>query len=480
MPRETARFQLEATQGADAGTSFALRVGEIHMGRASAPDREGTWIRLKEGSVSSHHATLRWDTIEQAWRLFHCSQTNATLVNGQTVQERLLYPSDTIQMGRATFRLVENVAPGFEARPRVQAVSAPPDEMLAEPAELKLKKDEVALFFSHLSIMLDVGIPLLRAVEAIMEQGGSAAMRGVARHMKVFLSTGLPFPESMQRFPAAFTDLQIFTVSAGVMCGQLPETLRDLARVEERDIELRRKVTGSLAYPLTVFVFAVLLVLFLGNQVFASLMPVLLHSGVELPWVTRALVAVTKALQDWRVDVVLGAAVVGGAVVLRRFLRTTQGEIALDRFLLAAPVIGRLVRTMALVRFCHCLSLLYSCGMPVIEALGVAAECSASRSMNAAAREVRSRVREGAPLPDALRQSEQFPDMLVGLVAVGVSTGNLDYTLNKAAELYDQNVEETLERAVTLLEPIVIMGMGVVVAIIIIAALLPMYRMISL
>lgn len=457
------RWILEAVAGRDKGRAWPLEATDVSVGRHTGSRPAGAWVLVAEPSVSSHHAVLRWDDARGCYRLVHRSQTNPTLLNGRPVEDAWVGDGDTLQMGHLVVRLVA-------------ASATPAAEAAASPGPVRLRALDAAQMFGQLSVMLQAGLPMVRAMDALARQAGSGP---VASQLLVQILRGASLSQAMQTMPGVFTPFHAQSVAAGEACGALPTVLQELAECEERNVSLVRTVTASLTYPLVVFACGLALVIFLGNRVFVSILPALTQSGQALPWLTRLVGGLAHALQSPPVLALLGILGLATALWVRQALGTERGRWTLDRLLLRLPGFGVLVRKLFVVRFCRCLGLLYDGGIPLMAAVEGAAACATNRVLRAAVLQACDTVTQGATLAVALRTTGAFPEMLVGMVAVGEDAGQLGGILKKLADLFDVEVQESVRVLITLLEPLIIVSMGVAVAVIVVATLLPMYRVVG-
>jgi type II secretory pathway component PulF len=490
------RIVLEVVAGVLRGREFAISAPEVHVGRGKRR-AEGTWLILDDSSVSRHHAVLRWDHERQNYRLRNMSESNRVQINGQRAEERVLQAGDTVIMGnaimvvRAARRAMTQArkdlpTPGGttrapEVRPTKGGTTRGPEErrQAALNGAIRLTASERGQVLGHLAFMLEAGVSVPRAISALAEKGGSEPIRNLCARLRLQLDRGRSLARILSEFPGAFTATHVATVEAGVKSGRLPQVLARLSRWEERDLALTRAVRGSLTYPLLVLALGILLAIYLGDRVFSSLVPTLIASGKTLPSVTRALMAATAALQN--PFLIGGAGIAALALVrtLRLWTASPAGRLRLDRAWVAAPTVGPLFRKLFIARFCAHLQLMSESGIPLHGALEGAADAAGNRFLAQAVERARERVEGGEGIAESLERTEQFPLLLVQMIAVGESSGRLPAMLDRLSSFYDAEVYDTLAALTRLLEPVVIAIMGLVVGTIALATLLPIYQVIA-
>ncbi|NDD28866.1 MAG: type II secretion system F family protein [Proteobacteria bacterium] len=338
---------------------------------------------------------------------------------------------------------------------------------------------ELAALFSNLGTMLAAGLPLARSLDALAQQGATPAIQQTCATLLTTVERGKSLSAAVQQNRLVFSTMHSRTIEAGERTGRLPQVLTQLGAWEDRDLALIRTVSGSLTYPLTVFVCGVALVAILGDRVFATLTPMLRASGKTLPLLTQALCSMSDLLRQPLALALL--ALGGGATVwmLLRWARTEQGRYKVDRGRANVPVFGALSRKLFIARFCHHLSLLYAAGIPMLSALETCLGMIDNTWLRGEAEGCMRRLRNGATLTQSLAETGLLPRLALGMVEVGEQTGKMDVMLDKMAEIYDQEVYLAIDTMIQVLEPALITGMGVVVAVLVIAVLLPLYQVVG-
>ena len=346
-------------------------------------------------------------------------------------------------------------------------------------AARRLRQADLAVIFGNLAAMLEAGISLARSLDALSREGADPPVAELCAALLRSVQRGTPLSTAMNEHSEAFTILHARAVQAGERSGRLPQVLRELARWEERDLALMRAVTGSLTYPLTVFVAGVGMVTMVGDRIFATLGPILQASGKPLPLLTQILCTTSALLKSPLVLVGLVLLIGAGGMGLRAWLQSDDGRYRFDQLQARLPAFGLLLRKIFVARFCHHLSLLYSSGIPLMSALQTTTGLVSNAWMRARVSIAAQRLGDGLTLTESLEETRLFPRLALGLIGVGEQSGRLDALLSKVASQCDEEVYQTLDTVVQLLEPAVIGAMGVVVALIVLGTLLPLYSVIS-
>ncbi|MGV8041134.1 MAG: type II secretion system F family protein [Thermoanaerobaculaceae bacterium] len=335
----------------------------------------------------------------------------------------------------------------------------------------------LAIFTRQFSVMIDAGLPLVQCLQILGEQQENKAFQRIILQVREDVETGSSLANALKKHPQAFSDLYVNMVAAGEAGGILDTILQRLATYIEKAARLKAQVKSAMIYPVTVIAIAVLVVyviLWKVIPVFASLFESL---GASLPLPTRVVVALSKFVgRFWWL---IGIVVFAGIIALRQYYKTPQGKLVIDSILLKTPILGLVLRKIAVARFCRTLGTLLSAGVPVLESLEITARTSGNAVIERAILEVRKQVEEGKSLAEPLKTTNQFPPMVVQMIAVGEATGAMDTMLAKIAEFYEDEVDTAVAGMMKLIEPIMIFFLGVVIGGIVIAMYLPMFDLIS-
>ena len=337
--------------------------------------------------------------------------------------------------------------------------------------------EEVVLVQIQLAKMLQVGIPLLAALTTIEEQTDHQRMGHVLADVARAVETGQSFSEALQQHGEVFSPLCISMVKAGELSGQLDQTLQRLAESGQRQIEWHEQLKTALTYPCLLLLVGTGVMLLLITGIIPRFMKIFLDAKVPLPLPTRCLYALGQLILHQWASILVGIVAIGW--LCRWLLRTPAGRRRFDRTLLHLPVIGPLARKMALSRFARTFAMLVSSGVPMLESLAIVEQTAGNVVIGEVLGTVQRTVRQGGSLAEPLRASGEFPPMVVQMVTVGEASGALDDMLQHVADYYDQVVRYGMRRATALVEPIFLMLMGGLVALVMASILLPLFRLVN-
>jgi general secretion pathway protein F len=348
----------------------------------------------------------------------------------------------------------------------------PPERKGGLLPSLLRRSDFLPLLTRQLSTLLGAGVPLVGALQSVATQVDDPESRQVLVDLLQAVREGAPLARAVEAHPETFPNLYASMVRAGEESGTLPLSLSRLANHLEEQARTRNRVRSALTYPLLMAVVAALVVVFLLTFVVPKIVGIFSHLGRALPLPTRILIGITDVLAaSWWALLLLAA---GGVLGLRRYLATERGRKARDTLLLRLPLVGRLEHLSALSRFARTLSTLVSGGIPVDRALRIVAPVVGNAVITEQIAASADRVVEGATLSESLRPHPEIPLTLVQMVAVGEESGALGDLLYRAADAMDEETNARLSRLLSLLEPLIILVMGTVVAFIVVSVLLPL------
>jgi type IV pilus assembly protein PilC len=343
------------------------------------------------------------------------------------------------------------------------------------PARVNQKR--VAIFTRQFSVMLDAGLPLVQCLEILGEQQEHRKFNEIISKVRTDVEAGTSLAEAMRRQPAAFDDLYVNMVAAGEAGGILDVILQRLSTYMEKAVKLKSQVKSALIYPVTVIViaaFVVWVILWKVIPVFAQLFAGL---GGDLPFLTKLVVDASHFVGRWSWLMILGIIAVIWA--LRAYHKTHRGRRVLDSLLLKVPVIGMLLRKIAVARFCRTLATLTSSGVPILDGLEITAKTAGNSIIEDAVMAVRKAVEEGKTLSGPLGETKIFPAMVVQMINVGEQTGALDQMLSKIADFYEDEVDTAVAGLVKLIEPLMIVVLGAIIGTIVTAMYLPLYTILG-
>jgi len=341
----------------------------------------------------------------------------------------------------------------------------------------KVSQAEVAIFTRQFSVMLDAGLPLVQGLDAIGKQHPNKEFRSVLEQVRGDVEAGTTLSAALARHPRVFDTLYTNMVAAGEAGGILDTILQRLSTFIEKMVKLKRALRSALIYPatiLTVAISVVAVILWKVIPVFSSLFE---GFNVELPLLTRFVIALSGLVERFAlIGIVL---IVIGVIGLRYYYRTAAGRHVIDTILLKLPVLGQVLRKIGVARFTRTLATLMTSGVPILEGLEVTAKTSGNAILEDTIYMLRRKIEEGGNMADPMIQSGFFPPMVSQMVSVGESTGELDTMLVKVADYYEEEVDVVVANLLTLLEPIMMVFLGVVVGGIVIAMYMPLFKLIK-
>ena len=337
---------------------------------------------------------------------------------------------------------------------------------------------DLVVFSRQLATMIDSGLSILRALSILAEQTESKSLAKIIGDMKVDIEQGLSFSQAVGRQPKTFPPLYLAMVRAGEVGGVLDETMTRLAATLEKQLELRAKVKSAMTYPIVVAAIVVLIVTGMLLFVVPMFEGMYKDLGGKLPLPTQILINASQLMLHiwWLVAIVI----VGFTVAFRRWIAKPEGRLRWDQFKLRVPIFGPLMARSALARFARTLAALIRSGVPIMESLDIVGDTTGNAVISRALVAARERIRLGESVSTALTNDDVFPPMVVQMIAVGEETGALDHLLEKIADFYDAEVQATVDSLTSLIEPALMVFMGVSVGGMVIALYLPMFQLINL
>ncbi|MFD0668672.1 type II secretion system inner membrane protein GspF [Ramlibacter sp. MAHUQ-53] len=334
---------------------------------------------------------------------------------------------------------------------------------------------QLAVWTRQLAGLVTSGLPLERALTALSEEAANERERALVAALRAEVNAGSAFAKALSQFPREFGDIYVAVVGAGEHSGQLGTVLERLADDLEERQALQAKLVGAALYPAIVTLVAIVIVLFLVTYVVPQVANVFAGTKRALPFLTSAMLAISAAVRDW--GWLAAGLLAAGAVALRLALRNPALRERYDAAWLQLPLVGRLARGYNAARFASTLAMLAAGGVPILKALQAAGETLSNRAMRADAMDALVMVREGAPLASALAQKKRFPGLLSMFARLGEQTGQLPVMLQRAANQLSAEVQRRAMQLATLLEPLLIVAMGLVVMLIVLAVLLPIIQL---
>jgi general secretion pathway protein F len=357
----------------------------------------------------------------------------------------------------------------------VTPIAAAKDSVAARFTRRVFNPNTLAVWTRQLAGLVAAGLPLERALTALADESEDARQRELVAHLKSEVNAGSPFARALASAPREFDEVYRAVVAAGEQSGALGAVLEKLADDLEERQALKSKLIGAALYPAIVSLIAIVIVIFLVTYVVPQVASVFTTSKRALPLLTVAMLAISAFVRNWGWLVLLALGSGLGTLLVMR--RTPAFRLRLDAAFLRLPLIGRLARGYNAARFAGTLSMLASAGVPILKALQAASETLANRAMRADAMDALAQVREGAPIASALAAKKRFPGLLAMFARLGEQTGQLPVMLGRAAAQLSAEVQRRAMALATILEPLLIVAMGVVVMLIVLAVLLPIIQL---
>jgi type IV pilus assembly protein PilC len=339
----------------------------------------------------------------------------------------------------------------------------------------KLPLGELAIFTQQLASLLNAGLPLVQCLEALQDQTEDPVFRVIIRDVRTDISSGNSFSSAVKKFPRSFNTLFISMVEAGEASGALAEILSKVASYFESTVKLSKKVKSAMTYPIAVIGLAIALVNVLLIFVIPVFAAMFADFGAKLPAPTQMLIDLSDFMKGWwwAIGLVCAAAF----YVFKKFVATPRGRRMKDLALMKAPIMGGLVHKIALSRFCRTYATLMRSGVPILRTLEIVSSASDKVQIEDACGEIARHVSQGGQVSDVLAVDPFFPPMMKHMVKAGESTGNVDGMMNKIADFYDTESEATVASLTSLIEPMLIVFLGVVVGGIVMAMFLPIFQL---
>jgi len=341
----------------------------------------------------------------------------------------------------------------------------------------RVSQKELAIFTRQFSVMIDAGLPLVQCLEILGSQQENKAFQKVLLQVRQDVESGSTLADALRKHPRVFDDLFCNMIAAGEAGGILDTILQRLSQYIEKAVKLRAAVRSAMVYPVAVISIAVLVVWVILWRVIPTFASLFEGLGASLPLPTRITIALSNFIGAWWWVMILS--VFASIFLINRYHKTYRGRRHLDAILLRVPVLGGVLRKIAVARFCRTLATLVSSGVPILEGLEITAHTSGNAIVEDAIMATRRSVEEGKTIAEPLKSSDVFPSMVVQMVAVGEQTGALETMLSKVADFYEDEVDEATANLLSLLEPVMIVILGGVIGGIVISMYMPMFDLIT-
>src|SRR5579884_2226631 len=353
------------------------------------------------------------------------------------------------------------------------------DESAAAPKKRlgSIKMRDIVIFTRQFSTMINSGLPLVQALDILAQQSENPALKDVTRQVVFDVESGNTVADALRQHPKAFSELYVNMVAAGEAGGILDTILMRLAIFMEKNDALVRKVKGAMIYPGVIMTVAAIAITVLLIFVIPTFQTMFASANIALPLPTRIVIGASHFLKSYWY--VIGAAIAAGIFSLKRYYATPAGKLAIDRLMLKAPVLGDVLRKSAVSRFTRTLGTLISSGVSILDGLEITAKTAGNMVIHNAVMESRASIAGGETIAAPLKKSQVFPPMVISMISVGEQTGGLDEMLTKIADFYDEEVDAAVSGLLALMEPLMIVFLGVVVGGMVIAMYLPIFDMVN-
>jgi type IV pilus assembly protein PilC len=344
----------------------------------------------------------------------------------------------------------------------------------------KVKSKDLALFTRQFSVMLDAGLPLVQCLEILAQQQDNKFFQKVIFQTRADVEAGMTLADSMAKHPRVFEPLFTNMIAAGETGGILDIILQRLSTYLEKMVKLKSDVKSALIYPIAVIVISIIvisIIMIVVIPAFKNIFEGLLGPGEKLPWLTEIVVSISHFMAGywWLIVLVVGIAVAAA----KAWYKTDKGHHVIDAMILRLPIFGQIMKKIAVARFSRTLSTLLSSGVPILESLEITARTAGNIIVSEAIQKVRSGIEQGQTFVEPLKASGVFPIMVSQMIGVGEQTGALDAMLSKIADFYEQEVDAAIANLLSLMEPAMILFLGVTIGTIVIAMYLPLFTLIG-
>jgi type IV pilus assembly protein PilC len=339
----------------------------------------------------------------------------------------------------------------------------------------KVTQRDVILFCRQFSTMIDAGLPIIQCMDILHAQQENVTFKKMLKSIKEQVESGSTLADALKRYPKQFDDLFVNMVAAGEAGGILDTILRRLSAYMEKAAKLKSQVKGAMTYPIVTMVIAVAVVAIILVFVIPVFEEMFSDMGGTLPAPTLIVVAMSEFVKSKIHWIIIGAVIF--IFAFKKYYNTEKGRKFVDAAVLRMPVFGILVRKVAVSKFTRTMGTMLSSGVAILEALDIVAKTSGNKSVERAIYNVRSGIAEGRTMADPLAESGVFPAMVCQMISVGESTGALDSMLQKIADFYEEEVDQAVDNLTSLIEPFMLVFLGVVIGGLVISMYLPVFKM---
>jgi len=341
--------------------------------------------------------------------------------------------------------------------------------------EKKVTTRDLVIFTRQFATMIDAGLPLVQCLDILGKQQDNKTFKQILLKVKEDVESGSTFADALKRHPKAFGELYVNLVAAGEVGGILDTILNRLAVYIEKALKLKKKVKSAMTYPATIVGIAVIVIAVILIFVIPSFEKMFQDFGGELPGPTQFVISLSNLIQRY-ILVFIGAFFLG-SWLFRRYYRTSAGRLQMDALFLRLPIVGILIRKVAVAKFSRTLGTMISSGVPILDGLDIVARTAGNKIVENAIYRVRQSISEGKTIAEPLEQSGVFPPMVCQMIAVGEQSGAIDIMLNKIADFYDDEVDDAVGNLTAMMEPLLMLFLGTTVGGLVIAMYLPIFKL---
>ena len=342
----------------------------------------------------------------------------------------------------------------------------------------KVQQADVIIFCRQFSTMIDAGLPIIQCLEILYSQQENKTFKNILKSIKESVEGGETLAEALKKYPKQFDNLFVNMIAAGEAGGILDTILRRLSHYMEKAAKLKSQVKGAMIYPLITIIIAIVVIAIIMVFVIPVFKEMFEGMGGSLPLPTQIVVAMSDFVKN-NILYIIGCS---GLTIfaVKKYYNTEKGRILLDDLSLKLPVFGTLIRKVAVAKFTRTMSTMLTSGVAILNALDIVAKTAGNKTIEKAIYDVRSDIEEGRTMADPLSESGVFPSMVCQMIAVGESTGALDQMLSKIADFYDEEVDQAVENMTAMIEPFMLVFLGVTIGGLVIAMYLPIFKMASI
>ncbi|MHB8232241.1 MAG: type II secretion system F family protein [bacterium] len=339
----------------------------------------------------------------------------------------------------------------------------------------KISDNNLIVFTRQFSSLIESGVPILQGLSIMIEQQKNKDLKGILTKIKEGIENGASLSDSLRKFPKVFNDLYVNLVESGEKGGVLDRVFKRLSIYFEKILKLKRKIKGAMIYPIVVLSVAIGVIIILMTFVIPVFANLFSSVGAKLPALTRDVIGFSNFMRAYILYIIIAAGIL--IFALRAYHASANGKRNIDRIMLKIPVIGILLKKVAIARFARTLSTMVESGVPILAGLAIVSKTSGNKVIEESLMQTKEDVSSGSPLSAALNKTKLFPPLVIQMVMVGEKTGNLDAMLAKVADYYDEEVDNAVNNLTQMLEPALIIFLGVVVGTLVVAMYLPIFNL---